>query len=69
MVNHLSGHSTIYANVLACDETSLFGTEEKYHVGNVERIADSACRSLVVIGTLMGSKGKQTFFRHARIGH
>lgn len=23
----------------------------------------------VKIGTLMGSKGKQTFFRHARIGH
>ena len=53
MVNHLSGHSTIYANVFACDETCLFGTEEKYHVGNVERIADSACRLLVGIGTLI----------------
>ena len=53
MVNHLSGHSTIYADVLACDETCLFGTEEKYPVGNVERIADSACRLLVGIGTLI----------------
>ena len=53
MVNHLSGHSTIYADVLACDETCLFGTEEKYHVGNVERIADTSCRLLIGIGTLI----------------
>ena len=53
MVNHLSGHSTIYADVLASDETSLFGTEEKYHVGDVERIADSACRLLIGIWPLI----------------
>ena len=53
MVNHLPGHATVDADVLASDETSLFGTEEKYHVGNVERIADTACRLLVGIGTLI----------------
>ena len=28
VVNHLSGHASVYADVLACDETSLFGAEK-----------------------------------------
>ena len=36
-------HAAIYADILACDETSLVGTEIQYHIGYVHWIADTSC--------------------------
>ena len=42
MVDHLLRHASVYADVLACDEACFVRAEEKYHVGNVERIANAS---------------------------
>lgn len=39
MVNHLVGHSSVYADVLSSNEACLFGTKIQGHVGDVQRMA------------------------------
>ena len=46
MVNHLPGHATVDADVLACDESCLVGAEEQHHIGDVHRVANTSCRLL-----------------------
>ena len=46
MVNHLPGHATVDANILACDESCLVGAEEQHHIGDVHRVANTSCRLL-----------------------
>ena len=44
------GHATVDADVLSRDETRLVGTEEKHHVGDVQRITDTTDGLLNGIG-------------------
>ena len=37
VIDHLMGHATVDADVLAGDEAGLVGTEEQHHVGYVHR--------------------------------
>ena len=53
MVYHLAGHSAVDADVLAGDETGLFGAEIQHHVGDVQGIAHTARRLLHGIGTFI----------------
>ena len=53
MVNHLPSHPTVDADILACDESRLVGAEEKHHIGNVHWIANTSCRLLHRICTLV----------------
>ena len=46
VVNHLPGHTTVDADIFACDESSLVGAEEQHHIGDVHRIANTSCRLL-----------------------
>ena len=39
MVNHLTGHASVDADILACDEAGFVGAEEQYHIGDVHRVA------------------------------
>ncbi len=53
MVNHLTGHSPVNANIFASDESRFFARKEKQHVGNIERIPDAARRLLSGIGAII----------------
>lgn len=46
MINHLSGHATVDADVFACDESCLVRAEKQHHIGNVQWIANTSCRLL-----------------------
>ena len=46
MVNHLPGHATVNADVLARDETSLVRAEKEHHIGYIQWIANSSYRLL-----------------------
>ena len=39
MVNHLPGHASVDADILACDESRLVGAEEQHHIGDIHRVA------------------------------
>ena len=39
MINHLPGHATVDADILACDESRLVGAEEQHHIGDIHRVA------------------------------
>ena len=39
MINHLPGHATVDANILACDESRLVRAEEQHHIGDIHRVA------------------------------
>ena len=54
MVNHLSGHTAVDADVFACDEPGLVRAEEKHHVGDVHRVAHTPCRLLHSIRAVVG---------------
>ena len=43
MVNHLSGHTAVDADIFACDESCLVGAEEQHHIGDVHRVANTSC--------------------------
>ena len=53
MINHLVCHAAIDADVLARDESCFVGAEVEHHVGNIHRIAHTACWLLSGIGTLI----------------
>ena len=53
MVNHLAGHATVDADVLARDEASFVGAEVHHHIGDIHGIADATCGLLSGIGTLI----------------
>ena len=53
MVNHLAGHATVDADVLARDEARFIGAEVHHHIGDVHGIADATCGLLSGIGTLI----------------
>ena len=53
MVNHLTGHATVDADVLACDETSLVGTKVQHHIGDVQRITNTSGWLLDGIGAFI----------------
>ena len=57
MVDHLLGHATIDAYVLACNETSLVGTKKLHHVYNVHGVTDTPCGLLHSIGTFIERLG------------
>ena len=54
MVDHKPGLTAINADVLSGDETGFVGCQEQHHVGDVQRIAYTACRLLDGIGTFSG---------------
>ena len=53
VVNHLTGHTAIDADVLARDKTSLIATKEQHHMGDIHGIPHSASGLLDTIGTLV----------------
>ncbi len=53
MINHLPSHTTIYTDILARNEACLIGTKKQYHIGNIQRIANSPCRVLKSIGAFI----------------
>ena len=53
VVDHLTGHAAIDADVLARDEACLLATEEEDHVGYVHRVAHPARGLLNGIGTFV----------------
>ena len=53
MVNHLSGHSAIDADVFAGDESRLVGAEEQHHIGDVHRVAHTTCGLLCGIRSIV----------------
>ena len=53
VIDHLMGHATVDADVLAGDEAGLVGTEEQHHVGYVHRITDTSSRLLCGIGAII----------------
>ena len=57
VVYHLTGHAAVDADVLACDEACLVGTEIEHHVGNVQRIADTTDGLLNSIGAIIDGVG------------
>ena len=46
MVNHLTGHASVDADILACDEAAFVRAEEQHHIGDVHRVANTSCRLL-----------------------
>ena len=57
MVDHLTSHAAIDADVLARDEASLVATEEEHHMGNVHGVAHAAGRLLRGIGAFVHGVG------------
>ena len=53
MVNHQPGLTAINADVLAGDETSLVGSQEQHHVGDIHGIAHPAGRLLDGVGAFV----------------
>ena len=39
MVNHLTGHASVDADILACDEAAFVRAEEQHHIGDIHRVA------------------------------
>ena len=56
MVDHVTGHAAVYADVFAGDKTGLRGAEEEHSVGDIERISHAAYGMLVGIGTCIFCK-------------
>ena len=54
MVDHLVGHATVDADVLAGDEPGLVRGEVEHHVGNVHRVADASREVLRGIRAVVG---------------
>jgi len=46
VINHLAGHASIDADVLACDEARFVRTQVEHHIGNIHRIAHTPHRLL-----------------------
>ena len=57
VIDHLMGHATVDADVLAGDEAGLVGTEEQHHVGYVHRITDTSRKLLCGIGAFIDGIG------------
>ena len=53
MVDHQFSHPTVDADVLACDEPCLVGAEKQHRICNIKRVADSASRLLISVGTFI----------------
>ena len=53
MVNHLVGHATVYAYILARDETGLVGAQEQHHVCNVHGVTNAFYRVLLCIRAIV----------------
>lgn len=58
MVDHKPGLTAINADVLAGDETGFVGGQEQHRVGDVQRIAHTACRLLDGIGAFVDGVGR-----------
>ena len=58
VVDHLTGHAAIDADVLARDEACLVATEEEHHMGNVHGVAHTASRLLRGIRTFVHGVGR-----------
>ena len=57
MINHQACHTTIDADVLACDETGLAGAEIEHHIGYIQWIANTTYWLLGGIGTIIHGAG------------
>ena len=57
VVCHLTGHAAVNADVLACDEARLVGTEIEHHVCNIQGIAHTSDWLLHGVGTLVNGIG------------
>ena len=68
VIDHLMGHATIDADVLAGDEAGLVGTEEQHHVGYVHRITDTSRRLLCGIGAFIDGIGSVYPTRGGNVG-
>ena len=53
MIDHLPGHATIDADILAGDKSCLVRAQEQHHIGNIQGIANSARGMLSGIRTLV----------------
>ena len=53
MVNHLLGHATVNADILASDEACLFAAKKQHHMGYVHGISHPTGRLLDGIGTFV----------------
>ena len=58
VVNHLLGHATIDAYILARDEAGLVATKEQHHIGYVHGIPNPASRLLSGIGAFINGVGR-----------
>jgi len=57
VIDHLAGHAPVDADVLACDESCLVGTQVEHHAGNVHRIAYTTRWLLNGIGAVIEGAG------------
>ena len=53
VINHKSSLTAIDADVLTSDESSFIGCQKQYHIGNIQRIAHTACGLLNGIGAFV----------------
>ena len=53
VIDHLTGHASIDADVLTSDESCLVGTQVEHHIGNIHRIAHTTHWLLNGIGAVI----------------
>ena len=53
MINHLLGHTTVYADVLARNEAGLIAAKEQHHIGDIHRVPHPTDRLLRGIWTII----------------
>ena len=53
VIDHKPGLTAINADIFAGDETGFVGSQEQHHVGDIQRIAHTACRLLDGVGALV----------------
>ena len=53
VVDHLSGHTAIDADVFSGDKAGLVRAEKQYHMGDIQGVAYPACRLLDGIGAFI----------------
>ena len=56
MIDHLSGHAAVDADIFTGDESGFVRTEEQYHVGDIQRIANASCGLLDGVRAVIDGK-------------
>ena len=55
VIDHLTGHASVDADVFTSDEARLVGTKEQHHIGNIQGVTDTTCWLLYGIGAFIDS--------------